>query len=36
MRDANGTFKPITKATIGNNTYNYNNGKWINVHSSGV
>lgn len=36
MRDADGTFKPVTKATIGNNTYNYNNGKWINVHSSGV
>lgn len=36
MRDADGTFKPVTKATIGKNTYNYNNGKWINVHSSGV
>lgn len=36
MRDADGNFKPVTKATIGNTTYNYNNGKWINVHSSGV
>ena len=36
MRDADGNFKPVTKATIGNTTYNYNNGKWINVHSSGI
>lgn len=31
-----GVFKPVTKATIDNTIYNYNNGKWININSAGV